>query len=110
MSFWSNLPLHIQRHHVLEAARKYRRCETALAAAWGLLQEAQTAAKALGVSVAPNPGVASRDLAYYRIRLPQEAVMENAKAAMASARRELYDALEECPAVLSEVFAMLGCP
>lgn len=107
MSWWTNQPLHSQRHHCLEAARKYIYARARHYKAWEAHEEALAKAKELGVTAVSidrsryTDGVA-------RLLLPTEAKLTEAAGDRARASREFHEALEECPAVMAEVFAMLG--
>jgi hypothetical protein len=107
MSWWANQPLASQRHHCLEAARKYINARAHHAKLWEAHEAAQARAKELGVTVVVT------DRSRYtgqvaRLVLPTEAPLNEAAADRSRASREFQDALMECPAVMAEVFAMLG--
>lgn len=79
------------------------------AVAWQNHEAAEKAAKALGVSVGTQVGASWQHVQREaRVVLPTEALLSSCAAARTQASRNFHEALENCPAVMSEVFNMLG--
>lgn len=105
VSWWAERSLANQRHHVLEAVRVYQRAKVAHATAWLAHQAAETALAATGVTLTSNRLGYNAD---HRLVLPTEAPLSAARCQVTRGWQGVCTALEECPAVLAEVFTMLG--